>query len=68
MIVLIIFGKSSRKVKPAESTLYDPSLRQDLEALGVITAFDDFQSPAAEALNPVYKLTAVTSVGPDQLK
>ena len=65
MIVLIILGKSSRKVKPAESTLYDPSLWQDLEALGVITSLDDFQGPAAEAFDPVYKLTTVTSVSPD---
>ena len=66
--MFVIFREPSRRVQPAESPLHDPSLRQYLGAVKVITAFDDFQIPAAEILDPVDKLSLITSVSPDQLK
>jgi len=55
--------------KPAESTLDDPTSREELEAFDVVGSFDNLQvEPAvlAQAADPVQELASVSAVCPDE--
>ena len=55
--------------KPAESTLDDPTSREELEAFDVVGSFDNLQvEPAAlaQATDPVQELASVSAVCPDE--
>ena len=60
--------------EPAEGALHHPAPREQVEALGVVAAFDNFQGQAAvpEVLahlpHPGFQFALITAVGKDQTK
>ncbi|MEP0792390.1 hypothetical protein NDI42_25535, partial [Funiculus sociatus GB2-C1] len=62
---LIVFTQAPAPVKPTESTLNHPSLRQHLKALGSLRAQHDFENPTIGIDHPGDKLlTAIAAINP----
>jgi len=61
-----VFGEAAIAAEPCESSLYDPSAREQDEALCRVGSFDDLECPAAAPLERGLKLLAgVSAIGED---
>ena len=67
---LVVAVQPSLHEQPCEGALHDPTMGQDLEALGLAASPDDLQrdlSMPLEPLDPPGQGAGVAAVGPDQL-
>src|SRR3974377_1124488 len=67
---LVVPTKAARLHKPAEGSLGDPALRQNLEAFSLVGAPHNLQMELAEwteVLDPLDQGSQVATVGPDEL-
>ena len=64
----IIFAQSTTPTQPAKGALHDPSARQHLKMVAVRRTLDNLQKPTTECIGPLYQLSCITAIGPDQLE
>src|SRR5436305_8758422 len=64
---LVIFTHSTKASQPGKGSLYDPTMVQQLETLGVIRSLHNLQSPGAKFFRPIHQLSRVSAVSPDLL-
>src|SRR6185369_9991085 len=65
---LVIFTQSTKAPQPGKGSLYDPTMVQKLETLGIIRSFHNLQNPGSEFFRPIHQLPRVSTVSPDLLQ
>ncbi len=64
----IIFAQPTTPTKPCKCAFHDPSAWQHLKMMAVRWTFDNLQKPTTERISPLYQLSCIAAIGPDQLE
>jgi len=62
----VVFAQASVFPKPRKGSFHHPSARQDHKPMDIVVAFNDFQNPMSEFLDPLDEFPGISAIRPDQ--
>ena len=64
--LFIVFAQPTIATQPSERAFDDPTAREHLKSLDIITPLDDLKDPVAGMIHPFDQLAGIPTISPDQ--